>query len=93
MLGFTFSCKFDWDFDIILTAKAATHKIGALMHSMKLLYIWPCMEYCCHVGAAAPSCFLEMLSELQKLICRTVGPSLAASLGSSSKCSQLISFL
>ena len=38
MLGFTFPCKFDWDFDITLTVKAATHKIGALIHSMKLLY-------------------------------------------------------
>ena len=42
--------------------------------------IRPCMEYCCHVWAGAPSCYLELLSKLQKLICRTVGPSLAASL-------------
>ena len=38
------------------------------------------MEYCCHVWAGAPSFFLEMLDKLQKRICRTVGPSLAASL-------------
>ena len=38
------------------------------------------MEYCCHVWAGAPSCYLELLDKLQKLICRTVGPSLAASL-------------
>ena len=38
------------------------------------------MEFCCHVWAGAPSCYLEMLSNLQKRICRTVGPSLAASL-------------
>ena len=37
------------------------------------------MEYCCHVWAAAPSCYLELLDNLQKQICRTVGPSLAAS--------------
>ena len=42
--------------------------------------IRPCMEYCCHVWAGAPSCYLEMLDKLQKRICRTVGPSLAASL-------------
>ena len=42
--------------------------------------ICPCMEYCCHVWAGAPSCFLELLDKLQKGICRTVGPSLAASL-------------
>ena len=30
--------------------------------------------------AGAPSCYLELLDKLQKWICRTVGPSLAASL-------------
>ena len=38
------------------------------------------MEYCCHVWARAPSCYLELLDKLQKRTCRTVGPSLAASL-------------
>ena len=38
----------------------------------------PCMEYCSHVWAGAPSCYLEMLDKLQKCICRTVVPSLAA---------------
>ena len=37
------------------------------------------MEYCCHVWAGAPSCYLELLDRLQKRICRTVDPSLAAS--------------
>ena len=40
----------------------------------------PCMEYCCHVWASAPSCYLDLLDKLQKQICRIVGPSLAASL-------------
>ena len=38
------------------------------------------MEYCCHVWAGAPICYLELLDKLQKGICKTVGPSLAASL-------------
>ena len=38
------------------------------------------MEYCCHVWAVAPSSYLELLDKLQKRICRTVGPSLTASL-------------
>ena len=42
--------------------------------------ICPCMEYCCHVWAGAPSCYLDLLDKLQKRICRIVGPSLAASL-------------
>ena len=39
-----------------------------------------CMEYCCHVWAGAPSCYLELLDKLPKRICGIVGPSLAASL-------------
>ena len=42
--------------------------------------MWPCMEYCCHVWAGACSCYLELLDKLQKQICRTPGPSLAASI-------------
>ena len=34
----------------------------------------------CLVWVGAPSCFLEMLDNLQNQICRTVGPPLAASL-------------
>ena len=41
--------------------------------------ICPCMEYCCNVWSGAPICYLESLDKLQKQICRTVGPSLAAS--------------
>ena len=40
----------------------------------------PCMKYCCHVWAAAPSCYLDFFDKLQKRICRIVGRSLAASL-------------
>ena len=98
MLGLTFSSKLDWGSYIISIAKTASKKIGALIRSMKFLspevalYLYksiirPCMEYCCHVWTSAPSCYLELLDKLQKRIYRTVGPSLAASLG------QLKSFL
>ena len=91
MLGLTFSSKLDWGSCIISIAKTASKKIGALIRSMKFhslevalcLYksiICPCMEYCCHVRAGAPSCYLELLDKLQKRICRTVGPRLATSL-------------
>ena len=91
MLGLTFSSKLDWGSYIVSVAKAASKKIGTLIRSMKFLspevalYLYkytirPCMEYCCHVWAGAPSCYLELLDKLQKRICRTVGPSLAASL-------------
>ena len=91
MLGLTFSSKLDWGSYIISIAKTGSKKIGALICSMKFLSpevalhlykstICPCMEYCCHVWAGAPSCYLDLLDKLQKPICRIVGPSLAASL-------------
>ena len=91
LLGLTFSSKLDWGSYIVPIAKTASKKIGALIRSMKFLSpevalylykstIYGCMEYCCHVWARAPSCYLELLDRLQKRICRTVGPSLAASL-------------
>ena len=91
MLGLTFSSKLDWGSYIVSIAKTASKKIGAFTCSMKFLspevalYLYksticPCMEYCCHVWAGAPSCYLELLDKLQKRICRSVGPSLAASL-------------
>ena len=91
MLGLTFSCKLDWGSYIVSIAKTASKKTGALIRSMKFLSpevalhlykstIRPYMEYCCHVWAGAPSCYLELLDKLQKRICRTVGPSLATSL-------------
>ena len=74
----------------------------ALICSMKFLspevalYLYkstihPCMEYCCHVWAGAPSCYLELLDKLQKRICRTVGPSLAASLEPLAHCRNVAS--
>ena len=85
MLGLTLSSKLDWGSYVISIAKTASKKIGALIRSMKFfspevaLYLYkstirPCMEYCCHVWAGAPSCYLELLDKLQKRICRTVGP-------------------
>ena len=73
MLGLTFSSKLDWGSYIISIAKTASKKIGALICSMKFLSpevalyfykstIRPCMEYCCHVWAGAPSCYLDSWS-------------------------------
>ena len=86
----SFPSKLDWGSYIISTTKTTPKKIRALIHSMKFLspevalYLYkstirPCMEWC-HVWAGAPSCYLGLLDKLQKRICRTVGPSLAASL-------------
>ena len=42
--------------------------------------IWPWLEYCCHIRAAAHCICLEILDEWQKRVCGTVGPSLTGPL-------------
>ena len=87
----TFTSKLDC-VSYISIAKTAAKKIGAFNCSMKFLSpevalykctlwpcLWPCMEYRCHVWACAPSCYLDFLNKIQKWLCMTVGPSLAAS--------------
>ena len=76
MLGLTLSSELDWGSYIISIAKTVFKKIGALIHSIKFhslevaLYqckptIWPCVEYCFHVWAGAPKCYLELLVKLK----------------------------
>ena len=83
------ACSYKCSHYIVSVRKIASKKIGALICSMKILStevvlykstIKPCMEYWCHVWADAPSCYLNMLDALQKRVCRTAGPTLAASL-------------
>ena len=77
MLGLTFTSKLDWGSYFISIAKTASKKIGALIRSMKFFSpevaldlskstICPCMEYCCHIWARTPICYLELLDKLQK---------------------------
>ena len=77
MLALNLSSKLDWGSYIISIAKTAFKKIGALIHFIKFrspevaLYLYksticPCMEYCCHVWAGTPSCYLELLDNLLK---------------------------
>ena len=102
MLGLTFSSKLYWGSYIVSIAKTASKKIGALIRSMKFLspevalYLYkstirPCMEYCYHAWVGALSCYLELLDKLQKRICRTVGPSLAACLEPLAHCQNVAS--
>ena len=66
---------------VVLDTSKAFDRVwyAGLLHKLKSYRI-SCMKYCYHVWAGAPSCYLELLDKLQKRICRTVGPSLAASL-------------
>ena len=74
MLGLNFYSKLDWGSYIISIAKTPSKKIGALIRYMKFLsseialFLYksttrPCMGYCCHVWAGAPSfswtCFIS----------------------------------
>ena len=53
--------------------------------------IHTCIKYCCHVWAGAPSCYLQLSDQVEKQICRTVGPSLAASLEPLAHCRNVAS--
>ena len=79
ILGLTFCSKLNWGSYIISIAKTASKKIEALNCSMKFfspevaLYLYkstirPCIEYCCHVWAGAPSSYLKLLDKLRKRI-------------------------
>ena len=105
MLGLTFSSKLDWGSYIICIAKTASKRIGALIRSIKFLspevalYLYkstirPCMEYCCHVWVVAPSCYFGILRQATKVNmqdCWSFICCFSLTLGSSSKCGQLVS--
>ena len=91
ILRLSFASKLNWNSYVVFIHKTVSNKAGVLIPSMKFssleiaLYldevaIQLCMEYCCHFWAGALSCSLETLDKLRKRICRTVGPSRAASL-------------
>ena len=80
MLGLTYSSKLDWGSYIISIAKTVSKKIGALKFLSPEGAPSISNIYCFHVWAGDPSYYFELLDKLQKIICRTIGPSLAASL-------------
>ena len=93
MPGLSFCSKLYWGSYIISYAKTDLKKIRGLSRSRKffssevVLYLYEStillnMQYCCHILAGAPSCYLKMLDQIQKEIYRTIGPSLGASLES-----------
>ena len=73
-----------------LLVKTALKKIVALIcfiafiSPVVALYLYrftiqPCIEYWCHLWTGACNCYLHISDKLLKQVCRTVGPSLAAS--------------
>ena len=72
MLGLSFSSELDWGSYITSIIKTASR---ALIRSIKYfssevtIYLYkstiqPCIKYCCHVWAGAPSCYLELLDKV-----------------------------
>ena len=73
MLVLTFSSKLDWGFYLVSIAKTVSKKIEAMKflspENIMYLYkstIWSYMEYCYHVMAGAPTCYLALLEKLQQ---------------------------
>ena len=75
MLALSFSSKLDWSSYIKFIAETVFKKIEALIHYMKFLshevalYLYKstirlCIQYCCHIWAGAPSCYLELQVKL-----------------------------
>ena len=63
MQRLTFSPKLDWGSYITSIAETASKKIGKFFPPELALHLYksttrPYMEYCCHVWAGAPSCYL-----------------------------------
>ena len=49
------------------------------------------MEYYCHIWAGVPSCYLELLDNIQKWMCSTIDPSLAVCLETLLHCQNVAS--
>ena len=90
-LRFPFSSRLDAGDYFVCIAKTTSKKIGTLIYSIKSLYFgvtcflynftvrsW--IEYCCHPWAGTASSLLDKLNKLEKWVCMTVSPELAASL-------------
>ena len=73
--------------DLICSLKFLSPEVALYLYKFTIL---PCMEYWCHVGAVVPSFYLELSEKLQKQICRTVGPSLGASLEPLAHCRNIV---
>ena len=69
MLWLTFCSKLDWG--SYITSIAALIRSTKFPSAEVALYLYKStirlwIEYCCHVWAGAPSCYMELLDKLQK---------------------------
>ena len=91
LLGLTLTSDLSWGQYIQSIAKIAARKVGSLYRARSylsqaaILHIYkslvrPCMEYCCHLWAGAPSTSLNLLDRIQRRVVNIVGPDLSAKL-------------
>ena len=93
LLGTTLSNEFSWKSYIVSVAKSAAMKVGSLLRCKgfftqeTILYLYkstirPCIEYCCHLWAGAPTSCLSLLVRIQQRICNVVEPNPSCKLDS-----------
>ena len=89
MLGLSLSSKLDWGFYMVSVVKTTSKKIEASIRSVKFLpskvafYFYLLYGFAWNTAVlrgGGPSCYFDILDKLQQRLCRTVGPSFAASL-------------
>ena len=91
LLGLTINKGLTWNQYIEGIAKSAAQKVGSLYRANayltpeSILYLYkatirPCMEYCCHLWAGAPSHLLNLLDRIQNRVVNMIGPRLAQTL-------------
>ena len=104
MMGLYFFSKLDWGSYMISIAKTVSKEIRVLIRSMKfispevILYLYKYtmqhfIEYFCYIWVGSPMCYLYVVGKLHRRLCRTVGPTLAASLKPLGNCRNVASLI
>ena len=104
MMGLYFFSKLDWGSYMISIAKTVSKEIRVLIHSMKfispevILYLYKYtmrhfIECCCYIWVGSAMCYLYVVDKLHRRLCRTVGPTLAASLKPLGNCRNVASLI
>ena len=104
MMGLHFFSKLDWGSCMVSIAKTVSKEMGVLIRSMKfispevVLYLYKYtmrhfIECCCYIWASSPICYVDVVDKLHRRLCRTAGPTLAASLKPLGNCRNVASLI
>ena len=103
-MGLYFFSKLDWGSYMISIAKTVSKEIRVLIRSMKfispevILYLYKYtmrhfIECCCYIWVGSAMCYLYVVDKLHRRLCRTVGPTLAASFKPLGNCRNVASLI